>query len=58
MKSIAQATDLERGPVAGGSIRSLIVEVETMLLRSDPFRELDRFTYQFSAPTARRRGRR
>jgi hypothetical protein len=28
------------------------MEVDTMLMRTDPFRELDRLTQQVSAPTA------
>src|SRR5690348_14260635 len=48
MKSIAHTTDLARGVC--GPYRSIhrtgVMEVDTMLMRTDPFRELDRLTQQ------------
>jgi HSP20 family protein len=43
---MAVATDPESDPVAGQSIRRQPVEVETMLMRTDPFREFDRLAQQ------------
>ena len=48
MKSIAQTTDRTTavvGPI-GGIERIGVMEVDTMLMRTDPFRELDRLTQQ------------
>ena len=48
MKSIAQTTDRTKavvGPI-GGIDGIGVMEVDTMLMRTDPFRELDRLTQQ------------